>query len=136
MSPTDPLAVQALASLDKPKHFHPRGEGQTSGKSELEATLELHLRYSEHPRAKHFVREFKFHETRKWRFDFCWLTEKLAIEVQGGIWVSGKHGRGAGIEAGFEKLNEAQILGWKVLQVSPGQIRSGAALRWVEQALR
>ena len=32
------------------------------------------------------IREHRFHETRKWRFDLAWLKYKLAVEVEGGKW--------------------------------------------------
>lgn len=31
-----------------------------------------------------FVREHRFHPTRRWRFDFAWPDEKVALEVEGG----------------------------------------------------
>ena len=72
---------------------------------------------------------------RRWRFDFAWPADKVAVEVQGGLWTGGKHSRGAGIENDYEKGNAAQLLGWVVLHVSPGQIRSGQAVQWIKQAL-
>lgn len=81
-------------------------------------------------------REFAFHPTRKWRFDFAWPALKIAAEVQGGIWNRGAHGRGSGIERDAEKLNEAQLLGWVVLLLSPGQVRTGIAAAWLERAVR
>ena len=32
---------------------------------------------------------------RKFAFDFCWEPWKVCLEVQGGIWSRGAHGRGS-----------------------------------------
>ena len=66
--------------------------------------------------------EYRFHPTRKWRFDYAWLEIQLAIERQGGVWTRGKHARGAGMLKDHEKLNAAQMMGWRVLQCTPGTI--------------
>ena len=79
--------------------------------------------------------EFRFHPTRKWRFDFAWPERKLALEVQGAIFTQGRHTRGAGLLKEHEKLNAAAIAGWRVLFVTPAQIRNGQAVQFVEQAL-
>jgi very-short-patch-repair endonuclease len=80
-------------------------------------------------------REFRFHPTRKWRFDFAWPKESLAVEVDGGLFVAGRHSRGAGAEKDMEKFAEAMIGGWRVLRVSTNQVKTGAALKWVERIL-
>lgn len=62
------------------------------------------------------VEEHKFHPTRRWRFDFADLENKIAIECEGGIWTSGRHTRGAGFSNDTEKYNQAVLLGWRVLR--------------------
>lgn len=81
------------------------------------------------------VTEFTFAPPRKWRFDFAWPERLLALEVEGGTWVSGRHTRGAGFEADLEKYNEAALAGWKVLRVTPDMIDDGRALAVVVRAL-
>lgn len=79
--------------------------------------------------------EVRFHPTRRWRLDVAWLAQKLAIEVDGGGFVGGRHGRGLGMERDAEKLAEAAVRGWVVVKVTPRQIRSGQALRWIQQLI-
>lgn len=80
--------------------------------------------------------EYQFHDTRKWRFDLAWPSEKLAVEVDGGGFVNGRHSRGTGIEKDCEKYAEAMLLGWRVLRVTPRQVKTGQALKWIEQLIQ
>jgi len=73
------------------------------------------------------VTEYKFCETRKWLFDFCMPDHALAVEIEGAIWVRGRHTRGKGFLGDMEKYNYATLMGWKVLRYSPEQIDSGYA---------
>lgn len=82
------------------------------------------------------VTEYKFHPSRKWRFDFCWPDKSIAVEVDGAIFANGRHTRGTGVERDNEKFAEAMLLGWKVLRVSTNQVKDGRALGWVERLLR
>lgn len=79
--------------------------------------------------------EWKFHPTRRWRFDVAYPDLLVAIEVDGGTWHYGRHNRPAGYQRDCEKLNEALVLGWRVLRVTSVHVHSGEALGWVERAL-
>jgi very-short-patch-repair endonuclease len=80
-------------------------------------------------------REYRFHPTRKWRFDLAWPEQLVAVEVDGGGFVEGRHGRGAGLRSDSEKFSEAAAMGWRVLRVVPDHVDSGQALAWVMRAL-
>lgn len=73
---------------------------------------------------------------RQWRFDICWPECMLAVEVEGGIFVRGRHSRGAGMLADMEKYNAATLQGWRLLRVSDKHINKGTALRWIEAAFK
>jgi len=83
-----------------------------------------------------YIREYQAIPGRRFRFDFAWRKERLLVEVQGGVWNGGAHGRPTGITRDMDKLNQAQIYGWKVLQFDTKMVKSGAALEVVEQILR
>ena len=80
------------------------------------------------------VREHRFHQERKWRWDFAWPGEKIALEIHGGIWQSGRHSRGKGQLADWEKMNMGQLMGWIVLQAGTAQLANGAVVALVQSA--
>jgi hypothetical protein len=84
------------------------------------------------------VSEYRFAPPRRWRFDFAWPNtgHKLALEVQGGLFIQGRHSRGAALLNEHEKLNAAAMLGYRVCFCTPKQIQNGEALAIVEKALR
>ena len=82
-----------------------------------------------------FAREYRFHESRLWRLDFWFGDAKLAVEVQGGGFVQGRHSRGQGVENDCEKFSHLAMAGARLIPVTPGQIKRGEALRWILVAL-
>jgi len=82
------------------------------------------------------VAEHRFHPLRKWRFDWAWVPQRCALEVQGGLFVGGRHARGPALMKEHEKLNAAAALGWRVCYVTPAQVRDGSWLPIIEAALK
>lgn len=80
--------------------------------------------------------EYVFHPTRQWRWDFAWPSHRVALEVDGGVWVKGAHGRGSGIIRDHEKRNAATALGWRYLVVVPKELASAATVALIKQTLR
>lgn len=72
---------------------------------------------------------------RRFRWDFSWPDKKVLVEVQGAVWVKGGHSTGGGITRDAEKNNLAVLAGWKPLIVTAEHIKSGQALRWIQEAL-
>ncbi len=80
------------------------------------------------------VLEYRFHPTRKWRFDVALPEQRIAIEVEGGIFIKQApatdpvakqkqrarmaHASPMAILRDIEKYNEAQFLGWRVFRTS------------------
>ena len=62
------------------------------------------------------VMEHRFHPQRKWRFDFSFVPEKLAVELDGGAFHGGGHVRGAQQTKDYDKMNAATSMGWRVLR--------------------
>lgn len=82
------------------------------------------------------VTEHRFHPERRWRFDAAWPELKLALEIEGGVYVLGAHTRGAHFESDCEKYAEALTLGWRVLRITPRHIKDGRAVSWLERLIR
>jgi hypothetical protein len=79
--------------------------------------------------------EYAFHPLRKWRFDFAWTEKRVALEVQGGIFVAGRHSRGAALLKEWEKLNAAARMGWRILYCQPQDICTLDLVATIWQAL-
>jgi len=73
-------------------------------------------------------REYVFHPGRRWRFDFAWPEEKIAVEIEGGTFQNGRHQRPLGFENDCRKYNAAVLDGWKVLRFTTRMVTSGAAI--------
>ena len=61
------------------------------------------------------IPEYRFSPPRRWRFDWAWPNHDfgyggVALEKQGGLFIQGRHSRGAALLKEHEKLNEAATL--------------------------
>lgn len=101
--------------------------------SKLEETLAMQLR------AHGIVgweREYRFLKRRRYRYDFAWPKARLAVELQGGIWMRrGGHNTAAGITRDCQKMNYSTLAGWRVLLFVPDDLKDGVAISWIKAAL-
>jgi very-short-patch-repair endonuclease len=59
--------------------------------------------------------QVKFHPKRNWTFDFCWPTQKIAIEVQG---MGPGHCSLRGMTGDYDKLLAALLRGWRIVYLT------------------
>ena len=80
-------------------------------------------------------RQFRFCK-RKWTFDFAFEKQKLAVEIEGGLWTYGRHNRASGFIKDCAKYNSAVKLGWHVLRYPTEQVIDGTAINDVLEMVR
>lgn len=81
------------------------------------------------------VKEHIFHPTRKWRFDYAIVEHKIALEVEGGVWIGGRHTRPQGFLGDVEKYNQAALLGWRVFRTTPSELCKQKTLNMLKEAV-
>jgi hypothetical protein len=81
------------------------------------------------------VREFRFAPPRRWRWDYCWPEEMVAVEIQGGVWRSMHHTRGRGYIDDCRKMAEGVLRGWRVLWIPTDWLRDRTALDIISKVL-
>ena len=63
-----------------------------------------------------FELEYRFAKGlgRRWRSDIAFPSVRVAVEIDGGLWIYGRHNRASGALADMEKGNGYASLGWVV----------------------
>lgn len=141
MSRAIPLASLPADVRAKLSQRAPRGKGKHTLMTESAKRLRD---LTEHARVESFfqmltkahltipAREFKFDTDRDWRFDYCWPAERIALEVEGGVYTGGRHTRPVGFINDIAKYNAAALAGFRVLRVLPDSLST----RRTEEMLR
>lgn len=70
-----------------------------------------------------------------WRFDWAWPDEKVALEVEGGLFNGGFHAHPTGIRRDMAKYNAAGARGWIVLRCLPEELLRASTLELVRAAI-
>ena len=78
-------------------------------------------------------REYLFARPRRYRFDYAWVDEMIAVEVEGAVYAKGRHTRGSGYTEDCRKYNLAVLLGWRVLRFTTGMIEAAEHYPVLEQ---
>lgn len=87
--------------------------------------------------------EFYFTTERDFRFDYAIPVNlvntelKIAIEVEGGIWLKGKsgHSSGTGIQRDMDKSSLANVHGWTLIRRTPDQLMTNETLDLIRRAI-
>lgn len=96
-----------------------------------------------------FVKEHRFHPTRRWSFDYAFIAERLAVEYEGGMFSgtgakrcalckrlpSAGHFAINRIKTDAEKYNTAATMNWAVIRVLPTMVDDGTAIETIKRAL-
>lgn len=116
LAPADPVRQP---SENKRKTKTPK---QTTKRSALETGfLNLWQTFARNQPAP--VEQHKFHPTRKWLLDMAWPPQKVAVELEGGLFVRGRHSRGAEYSKDCEKHRALVLMGWALLRYTNLDLR-------------
>lgn len=72
--------------------------------------------------------EYRFAPPRRWRFDFAFPQQRLAVELEGGIYTGGRHQRLSGFVADCDKYNAAAAASWRVLRFTARHFEDPAGM--------
>lgn len=131
----DPVVNEGKPVARQTRQTQPQAN-ESGSKLEIAMQAVIDTALSQFPHLEKPDTEYRFHGKRRWRFDFAWPALMLAVEVEGGQWVNGRHQRGKGFEDDCEKYNEAALYGWTVLRFTGDMVKDGRALATLLKALR
>lgn len=81
-----------------------------------------------------WVREHRFRlPDRQSRFDFAWIPQKFAVEIDGAIFTGGRHVHPTGLRSDYEKMQAALDLGWVVFRIYPDLIQRESTIATVRR---
>jgi hypothetical protein len=72
-----------------------------------------------------FVRNYRFDQTRR-HVDFAWPGLSVAVEIDGGVFIQGRHSRAMGFSRDCNKLNDLQFSGWIVFKLCTVHFNDGS----------
>ena len=111
-------------------------------KRDYKGELEQYLAYSPQSLGLDWklVTEHRFHDTRKWRFDYAFMRPDdtpafVAVEFDGIMYRTVGHNSLAGILRDSEKINEAQRLGWRVFRANAKSVGDGTFFALIDNVL-
>ena len=93
-------------------------------KSKEKDFIEYHLVEFYKTKGVRLYEEYRFHEVRRWRLDWCFPDIKLAIEYEGIFSAKSRHTSIKGFTGDCDKYNSAQLQGFTVLRYTAMNYRN------------
>ena len=94
----------------------------SGGAADLPAALEGKVRHLDY-------------KTLRYPGHYAWIEQRVALEVEGGVWTRGRHTRGSGYVKDLEKYSEAAAQGWRLVRVTPDQLCTLETIELLKRAL-
>jgi len=83
--------------------------------------------------------QFKFAQSigRRWSVDFAWPTQKIVVEIEGGIWRrgGGAHTHPMNVLRDIEKYNALALMGYRLFRFSDRELKDGSAIEMMKKVL-
>jgi very-short-patch-repair endonuclease len=142
------LTIDDLLATDREDHFVVKQDKKTGKpkvirkkKKEKQKTYQeqyptFFSLLNQNPLIPKPVEEFMFHVKRRWRIDICWPEQKLAVEIEGGVWTKGSHVQPSGFEKDREKYNQLTMYGYSLLRFTPREVETCDAFDLIIQWFR
>ena len=73
---------------------------------------------------------------RRWKTDWAWVPQKIALELEGGAFKGHGHRSVGKFLRDMEKYNTLSIRGWRLLRVTTKDMNDGTVFDILEQILR
>lgn len=130
--PKPPKAPKPVKAPKQPKAERPTPAEKLSPEV-LQLALDQAIRDMGLPEPKPeyvFAKDIK----RRWAIDRAWVEQKIALEIEGGIYMRGRHIRPKGFLADMDKYNELALRGWLLVRISYEMIKDGRALALISRA--
>ena len=84
----------------------------------------------------HPVAEYRFHPVRRWRVDYYFEAKnRVALEVEGGVYIQGRHTRASGFVKDMAKYNNLAMQGIYLLRVQPKDLYSVETIEMIKATL-
>ena len=80
-------------------------------------------------------REVRCSPDKRFRLDLAWKDRKIGVEVDGGVFIGGRHTRGVGYTRDCVKRNLATENGWRIFNFTTSQAVSGYAINLLKRVL-
>lgn len=116
-------------------HDDLKREREAAARQKLEAVFDFYWdKILGGPQA---TKHFRFVPIRRLEFDRAWPEARVAVEIQGGTWNRGKHGRGKGISEDAKKACLAAAYGWRLFPLTSDMLRDDPMLylHWILTAI-
>ena len=95
--------------------------------STLERQFMYYLRALAPEWAEAAVEQYRIVPGRRYAWDVAFVEQRVAIELQGGLWSAGAHSRPKGILRDYDKHNLATAHGWRCLYFAADHLEDDPA---------